>query len=142
MAAMQKNIAMLRKEAEIPYDENPMAMLVRAAEATGVGLSVEGKLPQVEWVQRLFVQSAAEALTNAISHAAAKTLYISFSEDEESYTVRLCNDGVRPTEKIVEGGGLGSLRKRVESASGEMVVSHAPEFALTVTLPKERGDLL
>ena len=55
---------------------------------------------------------------------------------------QLRNDGTKPEAEIVEGGGLGSLRKRVESVSGSMTVTHIPEFILTVTLPKERGDIL
>lgn len=34
-----------------------------------------------------------------------------------------------------EGGGLSSLRARVEKAGGTMSVRAAPEFELTVTVP-------
>ncbi len=136
----QKNIAMLRKEAEIPQDENPMAMLTRTVKKMGMNLSIEGEMPEAEWMQTLFVQAAAEALTNAISHANANTLYIHFSSNANTYTAQLRNDGIKPESEIVEGGGLGSLRRRIESAGGEMAVTHIPEFILTVTLPMERRN--
>ena len=137
----QKNIAMLRKEAEMPQDENPMAMLTRTVKTMGMNLSIEGEMPEEERLQNLFVQAAAEALINAINHANATTLFIRFSGDSETYTAQLRNDGTKPEAEIVEGGGLGSLRRKIEGAGGEMTVTHIPEFILTVTLPKERGDI-
>lgn len=138
----RNQIAMLRKEVEIPNDESPLAMLTRTAKTMGVALVIEGELPETKWLRKLFVQAAAEALVNAINHAEAKTLFIRLSCDENTYTAELRNDGTKPDTKIVEGGGLGSLRKRVESVSGSMTVTHIPEFILTVTLPRERGDIL
>ena len=138
----QRNIAMLRKEAEPPEDENPMAMLTRAAKATGVTLSINGEAPEEEWLQKLFVQAAAEAMTNAISHAEAKTLFIALRQNESTFTAQFRNDGNPPTSEIVEGGGLGSLRRKIEQERGSMTVAASPEFILTVVLPKERGDLV
>lgn len=137
----QRNIAMLRKEAEMPQDENPMAMLTRTVKTMGMNLSIEGEMPEEEWLQNLFVQAAAEALINAINHANATTLFVRFSGDADTYTAQLRNDGTKPEAEIVEGGGLGSLRRKIEGAGGEMTVTHIPEFILTVTLPKERGDI-
>lgn len=138
----KNQIAMLRKEVEIPNDESPMAMLTRTANTMGVTLAIEGELPETEWHRKLFVQAAAETLVNAINHAEAKTLFVRLSCDEDTYTVEICNDGKKPDAEIVEGGGLGSLRKRVEVVKGCMNVTHIPEFILTITLPKERGDIL
>ena len=138
----QKNIAMLRKEAEVLQDEDPMSMLRRAVKMTGVDLSIEGELPEPLWLQRFFVQAAAEALTNAISHAGAKTLFMRLTHDEKTCSIQIRNDGVQPQSAIVEGGGLGSLRRKVEDEGGVMTVTHIPEFTLTVILPKERGDIL
>ncbi len=135
----KRNIAMLRKEAELPSDETPMAMLIRAANTMGMKLSITGELPENEWLQKLFVQAAAEALTNAIGHAGAKTLYIHFLHDAYDYIAQFTNDGVQPTEEIVEGGGLGALRRKIEQEGGTMIVNSVPEFTLTVTLPMKGG---
>lgn len=138
----QRNIAMLRKEAEVKAEEQPMDMLTRIAAATDIVVERSGELPSSEDVQKLFVQAAAEALTNAVSHAQAKTLYVSLQEDAHSFTVCLRNDGDVPTGAITEGGGLGSLRKTIEREGGTMTVKADPEFVLTVTIPKVRGDNL
>ena len=69
-------IALLRKEAEQRMPEKPLEMLQRIAASTGISTEITGVIPASEGVQKLFVEAAAEALTNAISHAQAKTLYI------------------------------------------------------------------
>ena len=63
----QRNIAMLRKEAELKEDEQPLEMLSRIAASTGIAIQFDGDLPSNADVQKLFVQAAAEALTNAVS---------------------------------------------------------------------------
>jgi signal transduction histidine kinase len=136
----QRNIAMLRKEAELKEDEQPLEMLSRIAASTGIAIQLNGELPLNEDVQKLFVQAAAEALTNAVSHAQAKTLYIKLVEEKHTYTVFFQNDGDRPDGEITEGGGLGSLRKKVEREGGTMIVKNNPEFSLVIALPKERSD--
>ena len=136
----QRNIAMLRKEAELKEDEQPLEMLSRIAASTGIAIQFDGDLPSNADVQKLFVQAAAEALTNAVSHAQAKTLYISFTENQHTYMVCFCNDGDKPDGEVTEGGGLGSLRKKVEREGGSMTVESEPAFHLAIALPKERGD--
>ncbi|MBR6650788.1 MAG: hypothetical protein IKL36_05185 [Clostridia bacterium] len=136
----QRIIALLHKEAVTQEDEKPIAMLTRAAKAMGINLEITGKLPLEHNVQLMFVQAAAEALTNAISHAGAKTLYMSFLHDVYDYIAQFTNDGAPPAAKIVEGGGLSSLRQKIEREGGTMIVDSHPEFTLTVILPMKGGD--
>ena len=136
------SIAMLRKEAEQKTEEKPLEMLQRIAASTGISTEITGELPTSENVQKLFVEAAAEALTNAISHAQAKTLYIDLEETEEAYRAAFRNDGIFPQGKITEGGGLGSLRKKVEREGGTMEITASPDFILSVLLPKKGGETL
>lgn len=138
----QRNIAMLRKEAELKEKEQPLEMLSRIAASTGIAIQLDGEIPPNEQVQELFVRAAAEALTNAISHARAKTLYIELGSSGYAYTADFRNDGSRPTGEIIEGGGLGSLRKKIEREGGIMQVSGKPDFVLSIMLPKEGGGIL
>ncbi|MBO5967963.1 MAG: hypothetical protein J6S14_05640 [Clostridia bacterium] len=136
------NIAMLRMEAKAKEDEAPMEMLSRMISATGVNCEFIGELPDNRKAQKLFIQAAAEALTNAISHAEAKTLTITLTEEEKYYIARYTNDGTVPrTKTIKEGGGLSSLRKKIESEGGIMTVVGKPHFMLTVILAKGKGDI-
>ena len=135
----RSSIAMLRKEAEQSNTEKPLEMLQRIAAATGITTQIIGELPASEDIQKLFVEAAAEALTNAISHAQAKTLYIDLEETEGALSASFRNDGIPPQSAITEGGGLGSLRKKLEREGGTMTVSSCPDFVLTVVLPKKGG---
>ena len=137
----KKNIAILRKEAKVEPNEQPLEMLSRIADATGIRINVSGEMPTDEKVQKLFIESSAEALTNAVSHAGAKTLEIILIETESSYSITFKNDGVKPTKSIVEGGGLTNLRRKVEEQFGTMEISIEPEFSLNVTVRKESGEI-
>ena len=136
----QRNIAILRREAVLKAEEQPLEMLKRIAVSMGIAIEISGEFPKNETVQNLVVQAAAEALTNAIRHARATHLYISLEESEYFYAAHFKNDGSRPAAEIVEGGGLTSLRKKVEQSGGIMEVIGLPDFILTVMLPKERGE--
>ena len=137
----RSSIAMLRKQAEQRDAEKPLEMLQRIAASTGIATQISGALPLAEDIQKLFVEAAAEALTNAISHAQAKTLYIDLEETEGAFSASFRNDGIPPQSTITEGGGLGSLRKKLEREGGTMTVSSCPDFVLTVILPKKGGEL-
>ena len=50
--------------------------------------------------------------------------------------------GKIPERQIVEGGGLSTLRRRIERAGGRMVVQSFPKFQLTVTVPKGKEGVL
>lgn len=136
------SIAMLRKEAQQKNNEKPLEMLQRISASTGISTQITGALPESEDVQKLFVEAAAEALTNAISHAHAKTLFVTLTETELSYSASFRNDGTRPDGEITEGGGLGSLRKKLEREGGSMEIKSHPDFELMVTLPKKGGNEL
>jgi len=92
----RSSIAMLRKEAEQRDAEKPLDMLQRIAASTGITTQITGALPIAEDIQKLFVEAAAEALTNAISHAQAKTLYIDLKETEGAFSASFRNDGMPP----------------------------------------------
>ena len=135
----QQNIAILRKEAEYKEDEQSLEMLRRIAESTGIEIDITGEFPEDREIQKFLVQVAAEALTNAISHANAQTLYMELCSREYDYMVSFKNDGERPKKEITEGGGLSSLRKKVEGEGGTLTVRSLPEFEMIVTLPKRKG---
>ena len=135
MDLWKSSIALLHKEA-MQEKTQPIQSLKKAAAATGVTLELRGEIPEETKVRQLFLQAAAESLTNAISHAKAKTLYVEFTEDPYAYSVSIYNDGLLPTGPVREGGGLSALRKKVEGIGGQMGIKSVPQFILTVTIGK------
>ena len=136
----KRSIAMLRKEAEIKTDEQPIDMLSRVALATGVNLDIDGEMPKFRSINKLFVEAAAEALTNAVRHANANTLEIVLTETDDTFTLCLANNGQLPNGDIIEGGGLSSLRKKVDDFNGIMTIICRPKYMIIITVAKERGD--
>ena len=85
----------------------------------------------------ILTSAATEALTNAVIHADAKTLFVEFYETDDAYCAHYTNDGNQPTTDIHEGGGLGSLRSKIERLGGNMLIQSVPQFVMTVQMPKE-----
>lgn len=132
-------VAMLRSE-NIAVEEDSLAMFLRSAKQAGIGVETVGEFPVNTDVKNLFVKAAVESLVNAVRHAEASTLYISLGSENDSYTVRFTNNGKKPQGEIVEGGGLGSLRRKVTSLGGKMTVETVPAFALNISIPCKRGE--
>ncbi|MBR0350186.1 MAG: hypothetical protein IIX16_11195 [Clostridia bacterium] len=137
----KRNIAVLRMEAEPSADSDQLTALMKSADSVGVKIEIKGRIPRVKETRFLIMAAATETLTNAVKHADAGKMIIEIEELRDSYLVCFTNDGKKPeVQEITEGGGLSSLRKKIENAGGEMYVSGMPEFLLTIKLMKESGD--
>ena len=133
----KRNIAVLRMEAEPQQNTQQLQSFLKAAEAAGIIIEISGNIPYEENVEKLFIASATESLTNAVRHAKAKKLMIESILTDDGYTVLFTNDGEKPDGVIREGGGLSSLRRKIERSGGEMKISSKPEFLLQIKLKKE-----
>ncbi len=131
----EKNISVLRMESNLP-DEDTHKMFLEAAKSIGVNVKMTGCLPDDTEVKNLFLSAAAEALVNGVRHGNATTIYIDLSETSNTYTVKFRNNGKQPTSPIIEGGGLGSLRKKVQRICGVMSVLTQPEFLIVIEVRK------
>ena len=109
----------------------------------GVKVEVTGELPHEALSVRLISSAIRECMTNAIRHADANKLFIEVMESETQYIIVITNNGIVPQGEIIEGGGLSSVRKRIEKSGGEMALQSQPNFALTVKIPKilQEGEL-
>ncbi|MBP3411725.1 MAG: hypothetical protein J6K89_00525 [Oscillospiraceae bacterium] len=133
----RRNIAMLRKEMEAKKAEDPLLILKKAAASAGVELVIRGELPHDHEYRQFFLIAASEALTNAVVHGDAKTLFIELRGTDTHRTMQFTNDGVSPNQPITEGGGLSSLRHKAENNGFVMTVESTPQFVLTITGRRE-----
>ena len=134
-----QSVAILRQEIEEEETTDVFQYLMDAAKSAGVKIVLKGKLPQVTKIQEMIVAAGAEALTNAVRHAKADTLWISMKETAYTYVIDFKNEQ-NQNHQISEGGGLSSLRKRLEHMGGNMEIIVDTDFVLKITLPKiERG---
>lgn len=138
----EHSVAMLRHEVQEEEKSDVLQYLIDAAQSAGVQILIEGQVPQSTKVQEMIVAAGAEALTNAVRHARADKLWIIISETSDSYIIDFKNEKNKNHE-VREGGGLSSLRKRIENMGGSMKVITDMDFILKIILPKrERGDFL
>ena len=134
--AWKRSIALLRQNIVEKAEQFTLRTLIQTATAFGISVEAVGQMPEQKAVEKLFLEAATEALTNAVRHADAKTLHICLNETDTAYQVCFRNDGKIPENAITEGGGLGSLRRKVETAGGLMQIDCQPEYSLTVIMPK------
>lgn len=115
--------------------------VVHSSKELGVRLVVTGDLPQGSPAQTLCAQAVRECVTNCIRHAKGTEVQVDIRNCGTGCTVTVTNNGAKPTGPIVEGSGLSSLRRSVESFGGEMQLFWEPAFALVLNLPgKEKED--
>ncbi len=119
-----------------PYD-----VLLSEAADLGVEIVLDGMLPLEPSLYDMTVSATRECLTNCVRHAHGSTVFLSVQGLSGGYQITLRNDGIQPQEPVVEGGGLSTLRRCVESAGGAMQVVSMPSFLLKLTFLREEMDL-
>lgn len=133
----QRNIDVLRMEAEPQQETDTLVSLQNAAKAIGMRVHMQGQLPANVQIRKLIASMGAEALTNAVRHAGAKQLWIDVEETDTEYVIRYSNDGTIPTGPVTEGGGLSTARRKVEAAGGRMKIETSPRFVLVMIFERE-----
>ncbi len=132
---LKNTVSLLKGEVGKTDTEEPLIELEKTAEAIGAKIHIQGEVPVEYEVRHLLVLSMRECLINAIRHAGGDTLFVTIEHHDDMCTTQITNNGQDPDEEIVEGGGLSSLRKKIERVNGSMQISSAPHFCLTVTIP-------
>ena len=141
LTAWKNAVRLLQHEAEEPDETNALKSLESAGRSIGVRLHTDGALPEGRAAD-ILAAAIRECLTNAARHAGAKDLYVRLESDGAAATAVITNGGAVPEGEIVPGGGLTSLRFRVESCGGTLQIQAAPQFKLTVSIPLNREEKL
>ena len=131
-----RTVADLLDEIGQTDDTDPLDEPVRLAKSAGMDVVIHGEMPKDPEVYYLFVTALRECITNAIHHAEASVIDVDMNHRGGVVTGVYTNNGKIPEHEIVEGGGLTSLRSRIEGAGGTLTVHSLPVFTLTVTLPE------
>lgn len=137
-----KHMSVVRQEESYTkHSTSSIDEINRAAKAIGVEIIYNNPLPQnlsLEHINTL-EHMLHEALTNSFSHAHADKLFVDINETKGAFVVEITNNGLKPNGKIVEGGGLSSLRRLIEGRKGEMKITTTPEFLLKASLKNEKN---
>ena len=137
----QRAVSMIKYSNDTPEDDM-LLQIRKTCEYVKLNFRQTGSLPKQESVAYLLTCAVRECVTNAVRYAEATELYVSFDEDENQARVCVTNNGRVPEGDIVEGGGLSTLRRRIERAGGMMMIRSLPYFELSVTVPKGKEGVL
>lgn len=140
VTAWQRAVSMLKYNNEAT-DEDMFSQIRKTCRSINLRLVETGGIPKDEDVAYILLCAVRECVTNAVRYADADELYVCFSETDTEAAVSISNNGKQPDSDIIEGGGLSTLRRRVERTGGTMLVQSRPHFKLTVTVPKVRERL-
>ena len=136
----RRTVSLLHNEIGKDDETDVYGELLEIASSIGVEIIQTGELPQESACAYLIVASIRECLTNTIRHAEGNKLFVTISQNTENAAAVITNNGKVPAGEITEGGGLSSLRTRIEKAGGTMQVQSKPAFALTITVPLKGED--
>lgn len=133
-AAWESSIDLLYHSSREKEKTDDLEYALKRAETLGVKVIVSGDFPKSEKLRYLFSFAIRECVNNCVKHANGNEVYVFILHSDKEYTVEITNNGVLPSHKIVEGGGLSGLRRRFEANGGKMRVESFPRFTLTVSL--------
>ena len=131
--ADMENAAVVTETREV----SPQKELIQVADLIGCRVEFQGIQPPERKALLLLYAAIREALTNAVKHAGADKLTISVSENNGRYDVEIRNNGRAVNQPIQEGGGLSSLRKRLEQDGATMSYRYNGSVTLILTITKE-----
>ena len=134
-------VSLLRHEVEFSEEQDAIAGLMSAAYSIGIKIILDGSLPK-NVAGEVMISSIRECMTNAVRHAGAKELYVHITGDENTAVAVITNNGVVPNGEITLGGGLTSLKLRIEKCGGTMRIKHSPSFELTISIPLKLEEKL
>lgn len=137
--AWENVIADMENAAVTPYasENSPQKELLQVAELIGCRVEFLGKQPTERKALLLLYAAIREALTNAVRHAVADRLIIAISDIGNRYDVEIRSNGKAVDSPIKKGGGLGSLRKRLEQDGATLDYRYDGAVTLVLTIPKE-----
>lgn len=119
------------------FEPDSFEAAVKKAAEIGVRLRLEGYLPRERELASIIVSAAGECVTNCVKHAGGNAVKVVIREYGKLCNVTISNNGRPPEGDVREGGGLSSLRRKIERAGGEMHIATDPNFALIIVLPEE-----
>ncbi|MDD7488576.1 MAG: hypothetical protein PUK25_02695 [Clostridiales bacterium] len=132
----QSSLCALKDEITAQDEPDVCDEVLRIAKSIGVDVQIHGTMPEDTHAAYLLLVALRECVTNALNHAGANLLYLTITNSSGQISAVYTNNGKQPKQEIIEGGGLASLRERIERAGGIMTVQSLPFYSLTLTLPE------
>lgn len=133
----ERAIEVLYRSNQLKVTDDSLENVICRAIEMGVRVLPRGKAPETPKNLALTALAINECAANCSRHAGGTELYVRFQRIRGRDVLVLSNNGAPPKKEIREGGGLSTLRRRVEEAGGTMEIQSIPCFKLFFTLPEE-----
>jgi anti-sigma regulatory factor (Ser/Thr protein kinase) len=122
-------------------EASPEEELQKVADMIGCRIDFLGERPAGRKASLLFYAAVREALSNAVAHGNADRLTVRARATGKGHHVEITDNGTRPVSGIVEGSGLGNLRRRLEQEGASLKILNERGVVLVVALPSDEKDL-
>ena len=138
-AEWESSISLLCRARQEDAAEDPLTCMQGRAAVLGAAVQLRGAYPAARAARELYAPILRECTSNAVRHAGVTELYADSEHRPQAWHLCITNNGAPPRAEIKEGGGLSSLRRRIEKAGGTVTVHSLPVFVLEVTLPDKES---
>ena len=119
------------------YSYDISEQLKETSSVLGIEINITGDIPDL-FYNKIFITAVRECASNAVRHAGASTVNVKCSKSGGRQWIALSNDGRVPDSTVTEGGGLSSLRDRIEKSGGTMNINSYPFFELVISFPLKK----
>ncbi|MBU2099574.1 MAG: hypothetical protein KKD00_12485 [Gammaproteobacteria bacterium] len=138
LSDLRTAVSELREDEPINFHD-AVKKLVSGVPGITVELDFHTVLGEIQLAETL-LRCTREALTNVLRHSGANSCTIHFSESNNSYYLRISDNG-RRSETITAGNGLKGIKERIEEAGGQVNWSCNQGFCLEIHMPlSKHGD--
>ncbi len=137
-ALWERNALLLCMESNEHSNKDAMKQLEELAQALGIQLLWNNEVPETltQKQRELLFAAAQEAITNAVKHAQAKMMKVSFTETIEDVQCIFENDGDIPARDIHFTGGLANLAVLAEEQNASISAESGEMFRLSLHFSK------
>ena len=125
----------LQSVPDTPQPKEDFGDLRQIFASIGVEIQFDGALPADAERAGVFVEIIRESVANAVRHGFASHIFVHAGQNGEVHFLEISNNGHIPPQTIVEGGGIGGMRKKIEPHGGSLKIKPHPKFTLKVELP-------
>lgn len=132
----EQNALLLCMEADKKSSQQQSGAIDLLAEALGINVVFEDEFPDglSDKQRELFYFTAQEAIINAVKHAQAKEMRISFEQTEDILNCRFTNNGKTPEGEVRFEGGLANIALLAKKQDATIQIETNDTFSLILSI--------
>lgn len=132
LSDLRTAVSELREDEPVNF-QTAVEKLISGVPGIIVELDVNVELDDTQLSETL-LRCTREALTNVLRHSGASHCTIHLSANDNTYLLRISDNGNR-NQTVIAGNGLKGIQERIEEAGGQVSWSCHHGFALEIRLP-------